>query len=363
MRLLISGYYGFANVGDEALLEAIVANVRRRRPGTEIDVLSAEPAATARAYGVEATPRADVRAVRAAIARADVVLSGGGGLFQNTTSTRSLLYYTGILRNAIRAGKKTMIFAQSIGPLDFIGRAIVRVGCRGVDAATVRDARSYDLLRALLPAVDVERTGDPVFLYDPPPAGDLSAQGLEEGSGPIVVVCVRSSANFGTVSRSVAAAVDFLAERYGARVAFLPLGGPPDAESATRIIRIARSSPVLLPPCDLAGTAAIIGRADAVIGMRLHALILAARCGVPFLAIPYDPKVWALCEDLGYRPAPLVDPAAEAPPLERLEAALVRFWGERDELKRDLQRATLEMRARAERNFEILDGLLAAAAA
>ena len=105
--------------------------------------------------------------MRAAIERADVVISGGGGLLQNVTSLRSLLYYAGIVRAATRAGKPTMIFAQSVGPLDFWGRAVVRECCGGVSRATVRDERSRALLAPLVPKVTVERTADPVFLFEP----------------------------------------------------------------------------------------------------------------------------------------------------------------------------------------------------
>jgi polysaccharide pyruvyl transferase CsaB len=323
------------------------------------DVLSANPEATARAYDVAATPRADLRAVRAAISRSDAVLSGGGGLFQNATSTRSLLYYTGILRSAIRAEKRSMIFAQSIGPLDFIGRAIVRVACRGLGAATVRDERSRVLLHELLPNASVTLCGDPVFLYDPPATGaDLAVEGLDAEGGPLVVVAVRKSANFAGVTSAVARAVDRLAERYGARVAFLPLGGAEDADASSRIIRSAKSSPALLPEHDLDGVAAIIARAHAVIGMRLHALILAARLGVPFLAIPYDPKVSALCADLAYPLQPLIDPGAEPPPAGRIESLVDQLWSSHEALASHLRDATASMRVRAERNFDVLDALL-----
>ena len=99
-RFLLSGYYGFGNLGDEALLAASSAGCDAGYPGTTIDVLSHDPGRTAARLGVEATPRADLRAVRKAIARADVVLSGGGGLLQDTTSLQSLLYYAGIVRAA-----------------------------------------------------------------------------------------------------------------------------------------------------------------------------------------------------------------------------------------------------------------------
>ena len=115
MRALLSGYYGFGNLGDEALLEVIVERTRRRFPSTQLEVLSATPQTTAARYGIAAVQRWDWREIRSAIGRADVVISGGGGLLQDATSLRSLLYYAAILREAIRARRKTMVFAQSIG--------------------------------------------------------------------------------------------------------------------------------------------------------------------------------------------------------------------------------------------------------
>jgi polysaccharide pyruvyl transferase WcaK-like protein len=76
---LLSGYYGFGNLGDEALLQVIVERLRARWPDCAVNVLSGDPAATARAYGVQATPRMDIPRVRSAIEGADIVLSGGGG--------------------------------------------------------------------------------------------------------------------------------------------------------------------------------------------------------------------------------------------------------------------------------------------
>src|SRR6185437_4099005 len=151
MRVLLSGYYGFGNFGDEALLDVIVEQLRARFPQVELEVLSAVPESTARSFGVPASSRWPWRDVRAAVARADVVLSGGGGLLQNATSLRSLLYYAGIVRAAGKANRKAMIFAQSIGPLDFWGRALVKECCKALNAATVRDSRSLQMLAPLVP--------------------------------------------------------------------------------------------------------------------------------------------------------------------------------------------------------------------
>lgn len=357
-RFLISGYYGFGNLGDEALLAVIVEQLRGRYPGSSIDVLSHDPAATARTYGVEATPRASPLAVRRAIESADVVLSGGGGLLQNVTSLRSLLYYAGIVRSAVRAGKKTMIFAQSIGPLDFWGRAMVRGFCRGVDRATVRDERSRALLGQLLAETPVERTADPVFLFTPGEQTlDLAAEGLADDGSPLVVVSVRRWQGADATAAALAVAIDRLADR-GARVALLPLGGPPDADASTVVIRKCRSTPVLLPDYPLPQAAQVIGRAAFVVGMRLHALIIAARLGVPFIALPYDPKVSALCEDLQYPLGPLFIPGQKPPPEGEIVARIDAAWDRRAELAAHLRAIAPDVQRLAERNFAVLDELV-----
>jgi polysaccharide pyruvyl transferase CsaB len=363
LRFLISGYYGFGNLGDEALLEVIVQQLRTRHPYSEIDVLSADPDQTAHELRVAATPRWDAKAIRAALGRADVLLSGGGGLLQNATSLRSLVYYAGIIRAAARANRKAMIFAQSIGPLDFWGRTLVKECCKGVEVATVRDARSVELLRSLLPAgARVERTADPVFLYDAPEEEiDLTDEGLGPQSDPYVIVSLRKAAGMKDHLDLLARAVDRLRTEHGAHVAFLPLGGVPDAELATIVIRKCKTAPALLPACSLARAANIIRRSAAVIGMRLHALILAARYAVPFLAIPYDPKVGALCDDLAYPLPPLfaLNPPGPKPAPEAIDAAVDELWRSRSELTGHLRGHGDQLRRLALRNFEVLDELLA----
>ncbi|MFN2460192.1 MAG: polysaccharide pyruvyl transferase CsaB [Candidatus Velthaea sp.] len=362
-RFLLSGYYGFGNVGDEALLAIIVERLRARWPSCSIDVLSNDPAGTAGAYAVQATPRADLGRVRKAIARADVVLSGGGGLLQNVTSLRSLLYYAGIIRSAIRARKRTMVFAQSVGPLDFWGKAVVRQFCRGLDAATVRDERSRAVLAPLLSGTPVERTADPVFLFEPGSTPlDLTAEGLGPGSDPLAVVSVRPWTGADTTAAALAVAVDRLTEEHGLHVAFLPLGGAPDAETSTAVIRKCRTSPVLLPHYSLPQAAQVIGRSRLVVGMRLHALIIAARLGVPFSALPYDPKVAALLDDLAYPLPPLFVPGDRVPPNAVIERRIDEAWARRDELAGALRAAAPAIAQLAQRNFDVLDELVTKAA-
>ena len=358
MRFLLSGYYGFGNLGDEALLQVIVAQLRERYPYAEIEVLSATPEQTRHELRVDATPRADPRAVLGAINRSDIVLSGGGGLLQNATSLRSLLYYAGIIRSAIRAAKPTMIFAQSIGPLDFVGRQVVKNTCRGLRAATVRDERSRALLAPLLSDVEVQMTADPVFLIDAQDDGEaLELQGLGAQSDPLVLVSVRPWKTFETCATRIAAAVDRLANAYGARVGFVPFAGPPDAEACTIVMRKCRSNPTLLPVSDVGSVVRMFARARLVIGMRLHALIIAIRLGIPFLAVAYDPKVDGLCEDIGYPLPPLWSATrTSGKPAPALADAA---WERRDELAGLVRGAAETMRRRALDGFTVLDRVVA----
>ncbi len=358
MRILLSGYYGFDNLGDDALLTIIVSQLKTRYPHATIDVLSAKPDATSHELGVTATPRWDQGAIKEAVARADIVLSGGGGLFQTATSLKSVLYYAGIVRTALRAGKKAMVFAQSIGPLDFLGKQTVRECCKGLSAATVRDERSRALFAPLVPGTAVERTADPVFLYEPRETPvDLEPAGLGPQSEPFVIACVRKTAHFNDAVTALATTADRLAERHGARVAFVPFGGTPDAEAATLVIRKCRSKPMLIGLEGLDTVAAAIRRAHLVIGVRLHALILAARFAVPFLAIPYDPKVTGLLEDVHYPLEPLWTPGTRAAP-DRIEASVDDAWRRRAELSAHLTGEAAAQRALAVRNFEVLDALV-----
>ena len=360
-RLLLSGYYGFGNFGDEAILQVFVDQWRRRRAADTITVLSHDPEETQRTYGVEAVQRTAWRSVASAIRASDVVVSGGGGLLQSATSLRSLLYYASIIREAKRQQRKAVIFAQGIGPLNYFGREVVKRACATVDIACVRDETSLGTLQPLLPGVTVRLTADPVFLADetPSPAARelLTREGLRDDVGDLVAVVVRRGAALDQVMEKLASVVDRLALRYGAHVVFVPLQPPHDADAAASVIRRCKSAPVLLAGgYDLPTMMALVGRCGAIVSMRLHALILAARAGVPFLAIPHDPKILALTRSLAY---PL-------PELRRdsLSDELVdQLWSQRIALRAHLRGQMPSIEARAALAFDWLQALVEGAPA
>ena len=126
-KIVISGYYGFNNAGDEALLTAILAALRAVEPTVDITVISGNPGNTIAKHQVKSLYRfAAVRLLRA-IREADLVISGGGSLLQDVTSKRSLAYYLSVIAAAKWKRKKVMLFAQGIGPIR--SRAADPSGC------------------------------------------------------------------------------------------------------------------------------------------------------------------------------------------------------------------------------------------
>ena len=114
-HVVISGYYGFSNAGDEAVLSAIISELQNARPNEiDITVLSASPEDTASTYGVAAAPRMSRKDVDKAIDDCDMLISGGGSLLQDVTSIRSLLYYLWIINKALKKHKKVMILGQEL---------------------------------------------------------------------------------------------------------------------------------------------------------------------------------------------------------------------------------------------------------
>src|SRR5690625_4995271 len=157
MRVLISGYYGYGNFGDEALLAGLLSLIREL--GAEPLVLSGQPDRTRAEHGVEAVHR--YRGLPAALRRADALISGGGGLLQDRTSARSLSYYLGVLRLARLAGLRTMVYGQSIGPLSGAGRRRLKRVLSRIPVA-VRDTLSIELLGEL--GISAQLVADPALL-------------------------------------------------------------------------------------------------------------------------------------------------------------------------------------------------------
>lgn len=150
VNILISGYYGFDNIGDESILRTLVSSLREHIPECSLTVLSHNPASTREKYGVEAVDRMSPVAILHAVKKCDMLISGGGSLLQDVTSSKSLHYYLSIIRCAEFFHKKVFIYSQGIGPIDRPGnRRAAAAALKRADGIVVRDERSASLLEEI----------------------------------------------------------------------------------------------------------------------------------------------------------------------------------------------------------------------
>lgn len=301
-RVVISGYYGFDNLGDEAVLAATVAALRRERPGAGIVVLSADPEGTARTLGVEAVARSRLGQVAGALRGCDLFLSGGGSLFQDATSWRSPWYYLGVLDLARRLARRTAVYAQGIGPLR--GRASRLAARRLLNAVDLIIVRDQDSLAALS-ALGVNRppavlAADPALLVTPDGSPRVIAEQARWGAEGLPAGLALRPWGDEAWGDAVFAAARAVAEHRGVRWICLPMHRPRDfalAERAAAEIGFgARAVCDHVTPREMV---ALIGGLHFLVGMRLHALIFAASQGVPVVSLAYDPKIGALARELG----------------------------------------------------------------
>lgn len=374
MRIVLSGYYGFGNAGDEAVLSATIAELRRRLPAAEPVVLSADPAATEAMHAVRALPRWPLSALRRAIASGDLLLSGGGSLLQNATSSRSLAYYLLTFRLARAAGVPWIIHAQGLGPLrGWWARRAAAGALGGAAAVTLRDEQS--LRRALALGVPAERltlTADPAFLLEPVSAGAVDALLAEAGpggEGPWVGLVVREWRGAREALPALAEVGRIATEHWGARPVIVPFRLPEDRAVSHELAAVVPGATLLdreLHPRALMG---LIGRLDLLVAMRLHALIFAAAQAVPAVGLSYDPKVEALCTEAGQCWAALAsgrgadlraDRGQESGWKPDLRELVTITWEQREATAEARASCAAQMRARAAVAFEVIEREVAA---
>lgn len=306
-RVVLSGYYGFDNAGDEAILYAIIKVFRKIDPDIHFTVLSNDPEKTAREYNVEACNRWKLGAVAKALVHSDLVISGGGSLLQDVSSFTSPLYYLGVILLAKILAKPVMVYAQGIGPLrrGFI-RHLAAWLINRTDRVTVRDEGSRDELQAMGVTRTIIDTADPVLGIprediDPDYGRELlSKKGVHpNGQKKLLGVFIRPWED-NEYLQGLAQSLDTLFQK-GWQPVFVPMQYPRDLEITKKATELMESEAIILRGhYSTMEILSLISNFDFVIGMRLHALIMGATAGVPIVGLSYDPKVDRFLKQLGH---------------------------------------------------------------
>jgi len=342
--VVICGAYGMGNSGDDAILEAIVSEMRKIDEFMSITALSRMPKATRLKYGVDSAHMFDIFALNRIVRGTRLYLSGGGSLIQNVTSRRSLWYYLYTIYTAKKHGNAVMMYGCGIGPIvDKRDESAVRKILNGcVDVITLRESVS----KAELEKMGVDRpkiivSSDPAITLPCAPADRIDSEFEKFGLDPkgnYVCFVVRDWDGLAQKAAAFAQAADFVFSELGMTPVFVTINnredrGATDAvrarmETETAVIDEAMDSPLAI---------GLLSRMKAVVSMRLHGLIFAASQGVPLVGVSYDPKVESFLESIGGELC-LKYEELEAKELERMISLAVRQFEDMEKRKQVVER-------------------------
>jgi len=330
VKITALGYYGFGNLGDEAVLAGILASLRAQPVFTKAEylVLTSDAQATQALHGpVQTANRWQWREALSALKGTDLFVFGGGSLLQDATSVRSVLWYALMAHFARRRSRRVLWWGQGIGPLQSpLSRRLVGVIGNQADLLTVRDEKSAQLLKEVGVRRSIEVVADPAFALDPRPA--------ERPSGMLVALRAWPGVAPETLSQA-------LPEGHA-----IPMHLPDD-------LTVHGTLPTLDWLRSPESVEQILGRfavAELTVAMRLHALIFSARCATPFVALSYDPKVAALAQAAGQNDA-LLEATTCTP--TQLRESVERVRSTAAERRLQLHAFAQDQRTRARRPAEL----------
>lgn len=287
-KVVVSGYYGFKNFGDEAILSVLVNHLKSLH--CDITVLSSNPFYTMNKHNINSVKSFDIINVFKVLKSSDILISGGGSLLQDATSMKSLLYYSFIIFLALVFKKKVVIFAQGIGPLNSnISKFIVLNLLKRCDLVTVRDENSKNLLDCN--NIQSELVPDPIFSLP------LNSRKKTDTLG----IQLR---NFASVSDEFLNSLADYVLKYFANlpIELISLHDVIDVPILEKFMKILTSKSAVInvnivKNLNESEICEKLSTLNFLIAMRFHAVLLALKSGVKTLAINYDIKVEKLAED------------------------------------------------------------------
>lgn len=345
-HLLLAGYLGCGNLGDDAMMLGFLHGLGG---GHDVTVLSGNPEETFRLYGLRSVERRDMTAVKQAMFKCDALVFPGGSVFQDVTSLKSVGYYAQLVKLAKAAKKRVALVGQGVGPLNrYLGKQMAVGAFNTADVIVVRDPGSATLLRQLGVKTPVRVAADPVFLL-PKPVEREDQTSFQVGNMRTVGLAPRPH---GKKNKDVAQLFADLT-RLLFQANFMPVLIEMDREHDGELIQqINKLQGGKVPDLRRVQTPMQLqqrlARMDFVIAMRLHAGALAATVGVPPFMISYDPKVTAFANLLDLGSALSI----EGLTAQRLFENFMSFTKERERILKVLTRRQAELREQAELNVE-----------
>jgi polysaccharide pyruvyl transferase CsaB len=357
---IISGYYGFRNIGDDALLKSILKDLKSFKPDIRLIVLSRIPAGTARDFQVPSINRANILRIWQAMRKSKAFIYGGGNLLQDNTSTRSLFFYLSMVWLAKRLDLKVMFYANGIGPLKkSLNRLLTKKIMNKVDVITLREELSYDELKHMeISKPRILLTADAAMTvmdgYDGTSTGILERLGLDNGK-PLLGISLRKYPGHEKIEHEkyetvIARAIDHMADKYGVCPVFFPMQHPEDVPILENVAAKMRNESIIVKDkLDIRETYELISSFTMLIGMRLHALIFSAMAAVPMIGLVYDPKIQGF---LDYIQQPSAGDVLELD-YDRLTELADKVWEDHSEIKKQIIQCIPSLKEKARENARV----------
>jgi polysaccharide pyruvyl transferase CsaB len=373
-----AGTYGYYNSGDDAILRATAASLRAGRPDVKLSLISANPKNTYKPLGIAEIPITDIKAIMQEIRGCSLFLLGGGGLFYDYYGVETgkilsrehggIAFYTGLGMLARLLDKPVMLYGVGVGPLfSEEGRRLTRSAFDCADVVTLRDTGSQELTLSLgISGEKIQVTADPAYLFEEEHRiDDILAKYKLEELHPLIGVVLRewkTGKHPMEWVKAVGEALDGLVEKLDAHPLFIPLHATTTDESDSRLmqsimdgIRNKKKVVLLSEKATSAEKAALIGKCDVLLGMRLHSILFAIKQGVPFAALEYDPKVEHMLADSGLAEFGLALEGLNASALENL---LEKVYTNRVEIRQRLAAEGQRAVRMAQRSTELALALM-----
>lgn len=354
--VMICGYYGKNNFGDDITLRTLVKNTKAAI-GPFRPIVLTHHAKPYREDNFICIHRFNLPKIIHYMKKTKCLVLGGGSLLQDATSNRSFLYYTTILRLAIRSKCRTMLYGNGIGP---VGKArhqkTLQKLLNRVDIIALRDDKSLELVTALgIDPAKVMQTADETFTMDPTqftlPDNSVLQQ-LQSMPQKKLLINLRQNKN----AAQYAVAIEKVCEQNDLVPVLMPIYYKQDIDSLRKLKKSLRI-PSLLIDQPLSGqeTIAVLQQCDTVLAERLHLIIFSALLQKPFVALSYDPKVSAMADQLQMSRYCIATEQADA---QLLLNTLQDLLENQDDLRQLLGKSTAALQQKAAQNHKALCALL-----
>ena len=287
-NVVICGYYGYGNIGDEVMLRTLIASLRKNPDIGRIFVMHSGEFKNAERFGVETVPRFDMLRLKKTFDMCDAMIFGGGNILQDKTSTKSLIYYTQIIALAAKHGCKVVLCANGIGPITQIkNMPLVRSALESADYISMRDAESYALATELVCRRDIAETGDLAFASDIQALEDTELSKKLSGKKYYAVFPKKMR---GMSKDKLTAYLRVIKRKYGLIPVLMAMHKREDAEYC---IAIASRLPwaVYADVKNLSDIRAVLSGAEFSFCMRLHAVEFSVMDKCPVVAMSDDCKM------------------------------------------------------------------------